>query len=231
MKRNGADRIRAALAQSPHFRELSPSDVQHLAAIGRVQRLRAGEPCTGGLCVVLDGRLRITSVTAHGHEFVYAYLGRGEFFGLADILPRMPAPLAAHAVGTVVLALFPTPALRRLLDARPLLWRAFAGLLYERLMQTLLLARDVSVAPVPQRLARRLLWQAFAAENGVRAGHLDVHISQLDLARMLGAGRSVVNAELKRLERSGAVKLGYRSVRLLDAPALRRIAGPDFVLP
>ena len=119
-------------------------------------------------------------------------------------------------------------ALRSFLDARPMLWRHFAGLTYDRLLQTLLLARDISLAPLPQKLARRLLWQALNAGNGVHGPKpIAVRVSQTDLARMLGSARSRVNEALKQLERSGMLHVGYRTVRLTDVEALRRIAGPD----
>jgi CRP-like cAMP-binding protein len=228
MKLNDADRIRAALAQSAHVRDLPPPDLEALARIGRLTRMHAGEACAGGLFLVLEGRLRIYSLTAQGQEFIYAFLGRGELFGFAEILQRAPSPIEARAAQATTLAVFPLSALRPLLDARPNLWRHFAGLTYDRLIQTLLLARDISLAPLPQRLARRLLWQALNAGNGAHGSRaIEVHVSQTDLARMLGSGRSRVNEALKQLERSGMVSVGYRSVQLIDMGALRRIAGPD----
>lgn len=231
MKRHRAGLIRAALEESPHFRGLAPDDLQALAAIGRPQNLRAGEPCKGGLALILGGTLRVTSVTSQGQEIVYAHLGRGEFFGLGELVHASPSPLTAHAAGSTSVVMFPAGALRAVLDARPSLWRHLAGLLYERLVQTLLLARDLSVAPLSQRLASRLLWQALAASHGGSTQlPITVNIGQSDLARMLGTGRSAVNAALRRLERAGTVKIGYRSVALLDTTALRRMAGPDLAL-
>jgi len=43
---------------------------------------------------------------------------------------------------------------------------------------------------------------------------------------MLGAGRSRTNAALKILEGRGLIKAGYRSLEILDLPALRALAGP-----
>jgi CRP/FNR family cyclic AMP-dependent transcriptional regulator len=232
MKRNGVQRIQVALSESPHFRSLSAADLHEIAAIGRVERLNHGEQCSGGLCLILEGTLRLSGVTAQGQEFVVAHLGRGEIAGISAIMPRPTSPFVTHAVDRAVVVVFPGPALRALFDHRPALWRHFAGVIYERLVQTLLLARDVGVVPLPQRLARRLLWQALASSHGAPA-HPPIHlsISQTELARMLGAARSVVNGTLRGMERAGALALGYRSVELIDLPALRQIAGPDLPLP
>ena len=189
-----------------------------------------GQRCKGGLFLVMEGRLRICSVTAQGQEFVYAVLGSGEFFGFAEILERAPSPIEARVARAATLAVFPAASLRAVLDARPLLWRHFARLTYERLIQTLLLTRDISLAPLRQRLARRLLWQALNDSNGMSATKpIQVNVSQSDLGRMLGSVRSRVNEALKELERSGMIDVGYRSVRLKDVDALREIAGPDLV--
>ena len=55
----------------------------------------------------------------------------------------------------------------------------------------------------------------------------EVRVTQSDLGRMLGASRSKVNAELKRLEQGGMLKLSYRSITLLDTRRLQELAGPD----
>lgn len=223
--------IRAVLAKSAYFGSLPAADLAAFAALGRIKALRDGELCRDP-CIVLEGRMRVRSITAQGEEFIYTDLAHGDLFGLGEIFGRGPAPVEAYAVGPLTLAVFPAAALRSLLDARPLLWREFAALLYDRLLNTMLLARDVGVAPVHQRLARRLLWEAFAGgERSAGRGPMRVNVSQSDLARMLGTGRSVVNVELKRLERAGAVALGYRSVNLTDVAALRQMAGPDFGVP
>lgn len=228
MRRHDIVRIRAALGQSAHFRELPIRDLDELAAIAHVARMQDGQSCKGGLFLVLEGRLRICSSTEHGQEFVYAFLGRGQCFGFAEILQRGVSPIEAQAAQAATLAVFPSAALRAFLDARPLLWRHIAGLTYDRLVQTLLLARDISLAPLPQRLARRLLWQGLNAGDSLSSPKaIEVHVSQTDLARMLGSARSRVNEALKEFERSGMLHVGYRTVRLTDLGALRRIAGPD----
>ena len=223
--------IRAALAKSRYFGLLPAAVLTQFAALARVKTLHEGA-VSREACMVLEGRMRVRSITAQGEEFIYTDLGRGEFFGLSEIVERARPPLEAYAVGPVTLAVFAGPALRALLDAQPVLWRPFACLLYDHLVNTMLLARDVGVAPLQQRLARRLLWEARAGgEASASRAPMNVNLSQSDLARMLGTGRSVVNGELKRLERAGALTLGYRSVQLTDVAALRRLAGPDLPLP
>ena len=70
--------------------------------------------------------------------------------------------------------------------------------------------------------------QAMSAGNDISASQAtELRITQADLGRILGASRSKVNAELRRLERDGLLRLGYRSVTLADRARLRKLAGPD----
>lgn len=49
-----------------------------------------------------------------------------------------------------------------------------------------------------------------------------VYLSQSTLAELLAATRPSVNSVLKDIEREGAVELGYRQIRVVDAKLLRR---------
>jgi len=88
---------------------------------------------------------------------------------------------------------------------------------------------DVVSAPLPQRLARRLLAQAGTADPMMRV-EVELRLSQSGLAQMLGASRSKVNAELRRLEQEGLLRLGYRRLYLLDVQRLCALAGPGVML-
>jgi CRP-like cAMP-binding protein len=88
--------------------------------------------------------------------------------------------------------------------------------------------RDFSVAPLEQRIARRLLGQAMGGGIDITgSAAIEVRINQSDLGRMLGASRSRVNAELKRMEGEGLLKIGYRTLTLVDLARLHEIAGSE----
>ncbi|HEV3008905.1 MAG TPA: helix-turn-helix domain-containing protein, partial [Burkholderiales bacterium] len=122
------------------------------------------------------------------------------------------------------LAAFPGAALLAMLDERPRLWRHVSGLLSRRLRLALLTLRDNSVAPLPERIARRLLGHALSSDlRGLT--QVPVRMTQADLALMLGASRSRTNAAITILEGSGLIRAGYRGITILDLPGLRRLAG------
>jgi CRP-like cAMP-binding protein len=54
-------------------------------------------------------------------------------------------------------------------------------------------------------------------------GTVDLRFSQTDIADMMGITRQSLGTQLKALQAMGAISLQYRSVRILDIPALQRV--------
>lgn len=227
-------RIRSLLEKSLHFRDLLPAELDGLAELGRLRQLRDGEVAGAAgrphqeLWIVLRGGLRLSTVTASGDEFVYAVLGPGSFYGLAHVIGSENAIVEARAFGPTELALIEGEPFLAMLDANPRLWRHVVRLLVHRLSLAMSVIRDFSVAPLDQRIARRLLGQAMGGGADIGGGApVEMRVNQSDLSRMLGSSRSRVNAELKRLESQGLLRIGYRAITLTNLARLREIAGSD----
>ena len=231
LRRREFGRIRSALAASSHFQSLDAPELDRLAQLGRLQRLRHAERAARDgtyedrLCVILSGAVRVSSQAPGAKEYVYAVLGPGSYFGLATAVRHAAFTADARAFGPTDLAVFPGPSLIELLDQQPRLWKHVCGLLSRRLRLALLALRDNSVAPLPERMARRLLGHALSSDlRGAK--QVEVRMTQADLALMLGASRARINAALKTLERGGLVRAGYRGIAIRDLSGLRRLAGP-----
>jgi CRP-like cAMP-binding protein len=224
--------IRQTLEQSRYFRDLAARDLDRLSELARLKRLRNQERIenVGGydahLWVIVSGAVRISTKASDSSEHVYAVLGPGNYFGLAAVIGKGLGTLDGHAFGATDVAFIEGPALVKLLEDRPRLWRHFAELLSRRLAIALMLLRDNTASTLSERLVRRLLvLQPAIGESSDAEAVLPM--TQGDLARMLGTSRSRANAELRRLESEGLVHAGYRSITLLDLPRLREIAGKD----
>jgi|SRR5688500_691467 len=231
LRRREFGRIRSALAASSHFQSLTAADLNRLAELGRLQRLRNAERAARAgthddqLWIILSGAVRVSSYTPGTREFVYAVLGPGSYFGLATAVHRATFTADARAFGATDLAVFSGASICGMLDERPRLWGHVSGLLARRLQLALLILRDNSVAPLPERTARRILGHALSRDlRGL--SEVPVRMTQADLALMLGAGRSRTNAALKTLERRGLIRVGYRGITIIDLPGLRALAGP-----
>jgi len=229
-KRREFARIRSALAASWHFRALESADLDRLAEVGRVQRLRHAERAVQDgtrerLWIILNGAIRVSSEAPGSKEYVYAVLGAGSYFGLASAVQDAPFAADARAFGATDLAAFRGDSLAAMVEERPRLWRHVSGLLSRRLRLALLIMRDNSVAPLPQRIARRLLGHALSTDlRGLK--EVQVRMTQADLALMLGRSRSRTNAAIKALQRRGLIRAGYRGITILDLAGLRKLAGP-----
>jgi CRP/FNR family transcriptional regulator, cyclic AMP receptor protein len=224
-------RIRAALSASAHFHSLAAIDLQRLASLGHLRHLaHAARPTRGSnddsLWVILSGAMRVSSAPPGVKEYVYAVLGPGSFFGLSSAVRRAPLTIEARAFGKTDLAAFSGDELAELLDDRPLLWRHVSRMLERRLRLALLVLRDNSVAPLPERIARRVLAHALSSDLSARS-EIHVRMTQSDLALMLGASRSKTNAALKVLESRGLLDAHYRGITIRDLARLRSFAGAD----
>jgi len=232
-RRPDFDRIRAALAGSVHFRDFTPADLDRIAELGRVRRLRNGQaaPPDGGhgrhFYVILTGGVRLSSATRQGREFVYALLGPGSFYGVGNVIRGIDTRADARAAGATELAVMDGPSFLAILDSAPRLWRLVAVMLHKRLTHAMWAIRENSIAPLQERMVRRLLAHAAASRADFAAGNASLRLTQADLGRMLGTSRSRINGILKRLERDGLVKAGYRTIVLSDVARLRELAGPD----
>lgn len=231
LRRREFGRIRSALATSTHFQELPGADLDRLAELGRLQRLRHAEHAAprgerdDQLWLVLSGAMRVSTHAPGAKEYVYAVLGPGTYFGLATAVRKAAFTADAQAFGATDLAAFPAAGLVALLDEQPRLWRHVSHLLSRRLRLALDILRDNAVAPLPERIARRLLGHALSSDPGALS-EVPVRMTQADLALMLDASRSRTNAALKQLESRGLVRVGYRGMTIVDLAGLRRLAGP-----
>lgn len=222
------------LGASTHFRDLSGGELDRLAALGELRRLRSGALASAmaspvkELSIIVSGALRLGGVTASGEEFIYAVLGPGSFYGLGYIIQGRSSIAEARAQGATELAVIDGRRLLALLDAEPRLWHHFCKILVYRLTVAMSLIRDLHLAPLRQRIAQRLLGQVMAvASDMVERAPIELRLTQTELGRMLGSSRSKINAELKVLEQEGLLRLSYRSIALLDPDRLRALAGPD----
>jgi CRP/FNR family transcriptional regulator, cyclic AMP receptor protein len=229
-------RVRLVLGRSPHFRALGIDTLDRLARLARIVRYRDGQlvvpawKLPAELGVVLSGGLRTTFVSEDGADFVAGMLGEGSFYGANALLGEVQTPAEGHAAGDTEVALFDVRRLRALAAGDRKLGAHFSQLVYTRYMAVLSLLRDAVTAPLARRVARRLLGHALSSGRSVPDAAIELRMSQTDLAAMLGASRTKVNAELRLLEKAGALSLGYRQIVVRDMERLRKLAGPG-VMP
>ncbi len=191
------------VARTAVIEELRPMSY----AAGQSIFSRGDEGCD--LFIVLDGRVRLSVLTADGREFSFSHAGPGAIFGEIAMLDNKRRTADATAVCRTEAMLLSRAALQRLIASEPTVAQAIITFLCHRLRQADMQLEGVALHRVEVRLARYL---AGAAAQVPAAGEddgdveLDLGMSQGELALLLGASRPKVNGALMALEEQGVIR-------------------------
>ena len=206
------------LRQSPYFAGLSPEDftlIDELAMEERYDRdaivVSEGDD-SRKLFFVASGAVKIFGTSADGKEQITALARPGDSFNDVAAFDGGSAQAAAQALTPVVLY---TLNGRALLDKSCRMGQLAANivrLLAGRVRALGDLVADLSFRPVAGRLAKILLEQ-------LANGH-SPHLTQRDMAAMIGSAREVVARALKSLEDEGVIRVERHRIVILDRGAL-----------
>ena len=204
------------------FASLSPQVQQALVAAGErlcyargefVQRQGQQEVA---LNVVVDGQVKLIRHTPVGEALIYigergfwfgetAYLG--DFVIVGSVVARTPATIVR--VGRA--------ALDRLLSAQPALLRDLARMVATRTAIVLAAFGEASSLNPEQRLLGQLtLLTRMRRQERPDEDPVDLPLSQVDLAAIVGVTRQTLHPLVKALEERGAIELRFGHVRILD---------------
>ena len=209
------------------FRQLSVASKQLLTQ-GSITKsthrsaaiLYKGQPVSGAY-LVLEGRLRVFTITPNGAEATLYFLGPGEACVLAlnclfnDLL--YPAWVQAETSASV--AIIPGQVYKKLFESEPaiqnLTIQALSTLVY-RLMAEL---EEMHSSNTKQRLAQFILLHT--AANGT------LQMTQQKIAQHLGTTREVIARLLQEFVAKKLVKTGRGSIAIRDLFGLRRLVTQD----
>ncbi|MGH2632772.1 MAG: Crp/Fnr family transcriptional regulator [Tepidiformaceae bacterium] len=219
----------SVMREVPLLARLADDDLGALASRGQERTFKAGgvvfregEP-GDALFVVMDGRIRVSVLSAEGLEATLAFMDRGDCVGelaLFDGGPRSATATAMQPTRTFVVTRgdFAT-----WLGTRPAAALALLETLSWRLRRTDEALADLCFLDLPQRLAKQLV--RLAAENqGTNGPVARIHVTQAELAALLSVSRESVNKQLNHFARDGWISLGRGWVRVDNVAALRTFA-------
>lgn len=171
--------------------------------------------------VVLRGRLRVTAPAADDEVF-FRWQGPGEIVGLVSAVSGRPLPVDIVAFDGCETLQVDRDTLVALLRSDVRIAMAAAELLAGYTYDLIELVTLRTESTLMHRVLRVLRHLAVLNGKPERPGTWTLAISQTELAAAVGASRQRVNAELRALERSGQVELGYRRVRVHGVVARER---------
>lgn len=200
----------ALLAETTLFRGQTDAVLAAVAAAMREARFAAGSTLFArgdpgdALHLVVEGRVRISIVTADGRELSFAHAVPHDVFGEIAVLDGSPRSADATAITDVVTFCLHRRDLDALLERHPGLARGAIELLCRRLREVSDHLEDIALLPLPARLARFFLNRVEGRPDGA-AARVALGMSQGELALLLGASRPKVNAALMTLVQAGAL--------------------------
>jgi CRP/FNR family cyclic AMP-dependent transcriptional regulator len=216
----------------PRFEDvLSQAHVEALRALGRTRRFPVGaalfherEPGESVL-VLTSGRVKLSCVTEGGREALLGIREPGELIGEMSAIDGGPRSATATALEPVEVIAVSREAFTAYVERTPgvglVLARMVAGRLRDADIKRIEYLAQDTVGRVCSRLVE--LAERFGAPeaDGV---HIELAITQEDLAGWTGSSREAVIRALRALRELGWIETRRRGVTLLDVEQMRRRA-------
>jgi CRP-like cAMP-binding protein len=204
----------------PFLRELDQSALADIAGLGRRRRYAPGQIIVlqGDSCrsvgFIIEGWVRVSTVSLEGREQVMMRLGPGEAFCLVAALEDGPNPATVEAFTDVTAYVLRKEDFLHIVRQYPGVALAILENLAAKVRHLIALVEDLSLRTVEQRLARLLL--RLAKEKA------PVHrrMTRKEMAAELGTVREVVARTLRRLEEEKTIRFDRHRIVILDAAAL-----------
>ena len=161
------------------------------------------------LYLVVEGRVRLSVLSAEGRVLSFGHAGRGDIFGEIAALDGQGRTADATALTRATIMVLARSSLKRLMETRPQLAQAAIDLLCRKLRRTSEQIEAIALHSTQVRLARFLLAAMAMKSQGeanLRPVMFDLDMSQTELGLLLGASRSKVNEALTTLQKLGAAR-------------------------
>jgi CRP-like cAMP-binding protein len=214
------------LRQIPYFSKLSQEELANVAAVTVERHYNRGDIVLiegekdGSLCYVCSGLVKVYKASTGGKEQVLRQIGAGFTFNDVPALDGGPNPASVAAMEPSVIYVIRRAELRKLITTRPEVAEAVVLTLAKTLRHLVALVEDLSLRHVTARVAKILLDQEAAAQQGQQVHRL----TQQEMAALVGSAREVVGRALKELETAGAIEMRHGHAVVLNRERLRTMA-------
>lgn len=212
--------------KAPYLQDVSAEALADLAAVatrhvyaqGQMIFLE-GDP-TGGLYLVEQGTVKICRYAADGREHILHLVHPGDTFNDVSALDGGGNPACALAFTDVAVWRVARNDLRQVAARHSELSWSLIESLARRARYLVNIVQDLAMRNVKGRLARLLLEQAEAAEQGLPP----VALTQEEMASRLGTVREVVGRALRSLAAENVISMERQRIVIVDRQRLREAA-------
>jgi CRP/FNR family cyclic AMP-dependent transcriptional regulator len=172
----------------------------------------AGE-ASDGLYGLAEGTIELTFPLVAEEPVGLHLAQKGFWIGDNASLGDHPRLVSMAALSECRMLHIPHRAIMALLKEEPHHWQSFYHLTSINMTTALNLLAEALSLSVRARVCRRLL--------DLSAADPSIHASQEQLAKSLGIARSALSVVLRGLVDEGAIRPGYREIRILDQTLLK----------
>lgn len=219
----------SCLAHVPVFTGLRSSEVELLHSVMQTAQYRKGELIfregdrSESLYVVNRGIIKLTKLEDNGKEHIIRLLFPGDFFGQFALLQEKPHYASAYAADTTGVCRIHRGDFLDILRRDPDTSARFMTALSTQLEEADAWAAVLTLLEADRRLAKMLLY--FRQKAAPTSSAFTLPVSKKELAGLIGATPETLSRKLRQLSEGGVLSVARRELRLLDEPALHRLAG------
>ncbi len=187
---------------------------------GRGDIIHSGSDDCIGLLLVIDGRLRVYTLSEEGKELTLYRLYERDMclFSASCVMPDIQFDVMVSAELDTRVLIIPSNVHKKLMGECAAVANYTSGLMASRFSDVMWLIDQIQNKKLDSRLA------AFLLEESALNANAALDLTHEQIARHLGSMREVITRMLKYFQDEGLVKLGRGSVTLLDAARLTALA-------
>jgi CRP-like cAMP-binding protein len=181
------------------------------------------------LHLIVSGQVRIYTNSELGQELSVRIFAGGDFFGELALLDGRPRSATAETMRPTTTLTLHRAAFLQAIEAFPGIAISVLEELSTRLRATNTYIEHLATHSAAQRVVRTLL--DLADQHGIverDATRINLHLTQDDLASLVGTTRETVNRVLSGLREQGLVRIERAQLSVINLPALERtVLTPD----
>lgn len=210
--------LRSELLRAGHERTFSPG----------AYLLMQGDPSTHVL-VLVAGRVKALLESADSERLLLALRGPGDVLGDLSAIGGEDIRRSAtiEAMEPVVARMLAAEEFNAFLRGHPDASIALLRDVRDRLLNAERLRVEAVNLDTMTRVTRQLASLAVRYGTPDEDGHVQLRVSQHELAGWVGASRESVGRAMRSLRNRGLVSTGYRTIQVLDLVALQAASGPS----
>jgi len=217
------------LRQVPLFRDLNLRELAHVheISVDRVFRKKSIIFTEGSekeaVFFIQDGLVKAYKTDKEGHEQIVSLLQTGDMFPHTGFFDQTPYPATAETiVDTHVLAI-PVRAFEQLILSVPSIAVKLIDVMGAKIRELQLKLQQLTVHDVNRRILSLLLQLAekLGEAKGSRI-HIELPVTNQELANLIGTSRETVNRLLNQLKKRHILETNRSEMVILDMEALKR---------